>query len=392
MKRVVVVDLLCNSPYYSGAFTGALLDAGVEAELASPRFYLEPDFLDAYPRSRWIVDLVTHANRPRTIRLAARTIEVILNGLQLLARIEMRRYDVVHVQWAPFDDRTSAFMRVLRAMCDRSQTLLVITAHNASPHDRGRVDLSTIRRNLNAAHLVVAHTQHVAAELTANVGIQAPIATIPHGPLFADHVLPGREESATRLGLVIAPTVLFLGLIRPYKGIDLLDEAWPLVLATVPNARLLVVGKVLGAGSKRDLDRLRTQPGVEVIDGYVSVERMLDCYATCDVVAFPYHKISQSGALMTAVGLGRPIVITPIAGLLEQVRTLTCAIVADDTSGPAIARALTSSLRRSAELEAAAGRDRAAIAHSSIGWNAVAAATIMAYQSRRLDIAAGGTA
>jgi glycosyltransferase involved in cell wall biosynthesis len=270
-------------------------------------------------------------------------------------------------------------MRVLRSLCDRSGTLLVLTAHNAMPHEHAGQDPAVVRRNLNCAHLVVALTDHVAAELAAEIGTKTPIAVVPHGPLFADRALPSRADAATRLGWASGPTVLFLGLIRAYKGVDLLADAWPEVLESIPNARLLVVGKVLDPAATADLNRLRMLPGVEVVDRYVPVARMLDLYAVSDVVVLPYRRISQSAGLMTAAGLGRPTVITPVDGLLEQVQTLTSTIVADDLSGPAVARALSTSLHRSDELQAAAERDRDAIADSAIGWAAVARATIDAY-------------
>ncbi len=379
--RIVVVDLLCNSPFYCGALAGALRDAGADAELASPRFYLEPDALDAYPRAPWILDLVEHVNRPRPLRLAARTAEIGFNAARLIGRILRRRYDVVHVQWVPLDTRSTMFMRVLRAVCDRSGTLLVLTAHNAMPHDDPGANRAVIRRNLNRAHLVMALADHVAAELAATVGVTAPIATVPHGPLFADRPLPDRAAAASRLGWRAAPTVLYLGLIRAYKGVDLLADAWPAVVAAVPSARLLVVGKVLDPSVRDDVERLRAEPNVEVVEAYVPVSRMLDSYAVADLVVFPYHRISQSGGLMTAAGLGRPSVITPVDGLLEQAEALTATTVATDVSGPAVASAVIETLGRLDERQAAADRDRASIAGSRVGWPAVARDTLAAYRA-----------
>lgn len=380
MTRVVVVDLLCNSPFYSGALTGALHDAGADAELASPRFYLEPDALDPYPRAPWILDLVDRINRPRPVRLAVRTVEIAFNAARLVGRILRRRYDVVHVQWIPLETRSTMFMRVLRAACDRSGTLLVLTAHNAMPHDDPGARRDVIRRNRNRAHLVMALADHVANELVTEVGVRAPIVTVPHGPLFADRPLPDRESAAGRLAWSAGPTVLYLGLIRAYKGVDLLADAWPAVLGTVPDAKLLVVGKVLDPSVRGDLERLRAMPRVTVVEAYVPVSRMLDSYAVSDVVVFPYHRISQSAGLMTAAGLGRPAVITPVDGLVEQAATLTSAIVADDADGPAVARAVIESLRRHDEQQVAADRDRVAIADSAAGWPAVARATLGAYR------------
>ena len=379
--RAVLVDLLCNSPFYCAELARALSQAGVRTELASPLFYLEPEALESYPRSRWITDLAVHASRPRPLRLAARAVEGLLNYARLLRRIDAKEYDVVHVEWIPFADRASPFMSILRARCDKTGTLLVLSAHNAVPHDRPRTDLGVLKRNIDRAHLIIAHSEHVALELAQDVGTTAPIVVIPLGPQFADRPLPPRAEAGRRLGDPSKPIVLFLGLIRPYKGVDLLSEAWPEVRASFPNATLFVVGKALDAGAALDLQALGRQEGVRVVDRYVSVASMLDFYAVADLVVLPYRRISQSAAFMTAVSLGRPTVVTPIAGLQEQARGLRSAMVADEISGPGIARALTASLRIRGEMAEAAEGDRAALANSPLGWASVARATAAAYET-----------
>jgi glycosyltransferase involved in cell wall biosynthesis len=256
----------------------------------------------------------------------------------------------------------------------------VFTAHNVLPHDDGGADPDIVRRNLNCAHLVVAQTDQVARELRMAIRTRSPIVRIPHGPLFVDRPLPAPSVAAARLDWPLDPTVLFLGLLRPYKGVDLLVEAWPQVLVAYPEARLLVVGKVLDAAVRPELDRLRALPRVTIVDRYVSVARMLDSYAVARVVVFPYRRISQSGALMTAAGLGRPSIITPLEGLVEQVRRLTSAVVARDVTGPALAGAMIEGLERAPDLLRAAAEDRAALAASDAGWAAIAAATHRAYR------------
>jgi glycosyltransferase involved in cell wall biosynthesis len=207
------------------------------------------------------------------------------------------------------------------------------------------------------------------------------VTVIPHGPLFGDQPRPDRTAAATRLGLSPdGPTVLFLGLLRPYKGLDILADAWPAVRAAIPMARLLVVGRLADAGARPDLDRLTALPGVEARERYVSVPEMVDYHAVSDVVVFPYQRISQSGAFMTAVGLGRPTVVSPIEGLREQAAAIESAIVAAKATGAAIADAIITSLRRGEEASRAAERDRVAIAESATGWPAIARATIAAYE------------
>jgi glycosyltransferase involved in cell wall biosynthesis len=383
--RAAIVDILCNSPYYCAPLVRALRDTGVEAELASPAFYREPHYLDDTPRAAWVTNLTVYAGRPRAVRLASRSVEASLNVALLLARVAAGAYDVVHVQWLPLEDHSSMFMRLLRHRCDATDTLLVRTVHNAIPHDRPRTNVAVIRRNLDLAHLLVAQTDHLAAELIDTVHTVVPIEVVPHGPLFVDRDLPDRAVAAARLGIRSSsgPIVLFLGLLRPYKGLDLLADAWPVVKAAVPEARLLVVGSRGDRGVEADLNRLRGLSGVEVDERYVSVQDMLDYHAVCDVVVLPYRRISQSGALMTAIGLGRPTVLTPLDGLLEQVRGLESVVVATEVSAHAVADAIVSSLRLVDELAQAAVRDRELTANASFGWRNIGRATADVYQQGR---------
>lgn len=378
--RAVVVDLMCNTPLYSAEFTKALVRVGIDAELASPQFYLEPDLLDSCPRPSWLVDLVVHASRPRLLRLAVRALEGSVNFLRLMANVRAGRYDVVHVQWTPFEGRATPFLPMLRRACDRTGTLLVFTAHNAAPHDAVRRQPALLRE-LRAPHLIQALTQHVADELTHDVASATPIVVIPLGPQLTDHALPAKADAAERLDDPSSPVVLFQGLIRPYKGLDLLRQAWPQVVDAFPSASLLVVGKVAGNEARGHVEQLRELPSVRVIDRYVSVPELLDYYAVADLVVFPYRRISQSAALMTAAGLGRPTVVTPIDGFREQVATLRSAVMADEVSGDAIARALIAGIDRRHELAELAARDRLAIQELSIGWPSVAAATRRAYEA-----------
>ena len=388
--RAVIVDLLCNTPYYCGPLAAALAADGARTELASPRFYLEPTYLDAYPRADWIADLAVHVARPRPVRLVARAFEAGLNAANLVARIAARRYDVVHVQWNPLEERTAGAMRILRSRCDAAGTLLVHTAHNAVPHDRPGADRATIRSNLELAHLVIAQTAGVADELRKGIGVRSPIEVIPHPALFVDRNLPGRAEARTRLGVADGPVVAFVGLLRPYKGLDLLGEAWPTVADEVPGARLVVAGKRADSRVEGDVDALRHMPSVTIRDGYQSVAAMLDVYAAADLIVVPYRRISQSGALMTAAGLGRPLVVTPLAGLREQVASLESAIVAADVDGPSLAAALVDGLRDATRLGSAALRDRTALIEGPAGWPAVARATRAAWDASRARWFVGG--
>lgn len=378
--RVVVVDLLCNSPFYCGPLVKALCDIGVKAELASPEFYLEPGVLARYARSPWIVDLTVHAARPRVVRLLSRACELPCNLTRLRRAIHSGQYDAVHVQWIPMPAENTAFMSWVRTWCDRARVPLIFTAHNVLPHDNPAANRETIRKGIDMAHSVIVHTAHVADSLQRDIGVRSDISVIPLGPLFADCSLPSKEQARARLGLGAEdrPVVLFQGG-GFYKGLDLLVEGWPRVRASHPCAVLNVLGQPETRKTRSKLARLAEMPGVRLWERYVSTDLLLHHFAACDTVVFPYRAISQSAALMTAVGLGKPTVVTPLAGFLEQVAGLKSVVVAREVDGPAVAEALSESLEHRDRLAEEARLDRHHVLNSSVGWPSIARRTLDTY-------------
>jgi glycosyltransferase involved in cell wall biosynthesis len=327
-----------------------------------------------------VVDWAVHGAGRRPTRVALRVLEATANYLSLLRAIMHGDYDVVHVQWVPLGEKQSLMMAILRRACDLSGCLLVFTSHNALPHDSHGVNMRLIGANLDLAHLVIVHSENVHRQLEARMQVRPPVAVVPC-PLFSGEGLPARDKARERLGLGKGPLVLFFGLIRPYKGVDLLGEAWPEVRVGAPDAQLLVVGRAIGTDAERQVKRIARQPSVNVIDRYVTSGEMLDFLAAADITVFPYQEISQSGALMTAVSCGRPVVITPIAGLIEQVAGLRSSIIAAEVSGPALAKALRQALERRDQLTIQAEEDRRRIEESSNGWRFAASALADQYRA-----------
>jgi glycosyltransferase involved in cell wall biosynthesis len=228
--------------------------------------------------------------------------------------------------------------------------------------------------------VLVVHTDHVVRELESLLGVKKATAIVPHGVMFADSELPQKSEAKAALDLEGDPLVLFAGVVRPYKGADLLAEAWPTVRAAFPEALLLVVGHALGDEARSQLSRLERLPGVRATGSYVPVKTMVYYHAACDLVVFPYKSIWQSGALMSAVGLGRPSVVTPIPGFMDQAAGLRSVVFADAVTGPAIAQATIAALEARSVHLAAAAEDRRRVATSNLGWPRVGQATARVYE------------
>jgi glycosyltransferase involved in cell wall biosynthesis len=130
-----------------------------------------------------------------------------------------------------------------------------------------------------------------------------------------------REAARQRLGLPVGePLVLFLGLVRAYKGVDVLLDAAPRIVAET-GARIAVVGEVFP--DARDLvRRLEKSPVRDRIlwkDEYVPEAEMALWLSSCDVLALPYRKISASAIAARSLAAGRPMAAAATGGLAETV-------------------------------------------------------------------------
>jgi glycosyltransferase involved in cell wall biosynthesis len=259
---------------------------------------------------------------------------------------EAKAADVVHFQWLP----VQAIDRHL--LPGRHPRLL--TAHDVLPREPKPSQLSGQRALYERMDAVIVHSEHGAARLRDELRLDPGlIHVIPHGAL-TDLTLPDATVPFARPD---GPVVLFFGLIRPYKGLDVLYEAWR---ALAPDAELWVVGQPR-------VEVPDAPSGARVVPRFVSDAEAAWCFAHADVVVLPYLEIEQSGVLFTALAFGRAMILSDVGGFPEV--DAAAHVPAGDAA--ALADALDRLLRDDGERErlAAAAREAAATTYA---WPAIA--------------------
>ncbi|HXQ58835.1 MAG TPA: glycosyltransferase [Acidimicrobiales bacterium] len=281
---------------YTDCLASALRSEGVTVSLAAPSGRADPGLGLAH--RKWGPELSGMARQ----RLRARRLAEIVPSAILLGRAVVRaRPDVVHMQTEvvpPFDDLA------VRAVSRRVP--VVITAHDPEPLDGGERALERQARRWRSADAVIIHgdgPRDLVERHAAGVPVHVVPVDLPLGGPAAS-----RDEARRGLGLDDAPTALLLGLLRPYKGIDLLAEAWPAVVARVPRARLLLVGEPYACA---EMDRLVQVGGVELRAGFIAEDDLNRWAAAADVMVLPYHRGSHSGILHRALAVGTPVLASP---------------------------------------------------------------------------------
>jgi glycosyltransferase involved in cell wall biosynthesis len=206
---------------------------------------------------------------------------------------------------------------VFRRLGERSpRTLRALLCHNVEDHESGLLQRFLALGAFFSSDAFVVHADSDRRRLSRRVPGR-PVAVLPHPVVGAPR--PDRETARRELEIT-TPLVLFLGLVRRYKGVDVLLDAAPAIVGET-GARIAVVGEVFP--DARDLEgRRRESPVRDAIlwrDEYVSEEEMARWLAACDVVVLPYRYVSGSGIAARAIAARRPICAAQVGGLAETV-------------------------------------------------------------------------
>ena len=136
--------------------------------------------------------------------------------------------------------------------------------------------------------------------------------------------------------------MLWQGIIFPYKGIDLLLDAWQQVEANDDNACLLIVG----TGAPEFAEQIREQIArlglkhVKLHLRFISTEELVAVYRAADIVVYPYRAITTSGALATGLALGKTIVASDLTVFRELFTDRKNALLVDPQDSAGLAAAL----------------------------------------------------
>ncbi len=305
--RVQIVDPSAFTPPYDHALCTALARAGADVELITSRFAYGS--VPAPAGYRVSEAFYRHARGPAGSRRrqAFKLAEHVPDMLRL-RRLAGRR-DVVHFQWL---DVQWLDVHLL------PPGPVVLTAHDLLPREARRGQAGAQRRLYQRVDAIVVHSGYGRDQLVAALGIDPRrVRVIPHGAFTHLLDLPGTRPLPPELAAVEGPVVLFFGLLRPYKGVDVLLRAW----REITGAELWIVGR-----PRMDLTPLHALagPGVRFVPRFIADAEVGAFLRRADIVVLPYartERFDQSGVLATALAFGRPVVLSDIGGFSELAAT-----------------------------------------------------------------------
>ncbi|HLC92864.1 MAG TPA: glycosyltransferase family 4 protein [archaeon] len=230
--------------------------------------------------------------------------------------------DVFHFQWWTFYLFFPIFAIALISKFRGKK--IVCTIHNVLGHESGLIDRFFSSLIFLLPDKFIVHSGQNKAQLQKNFNInESRISVIPMG-VFGLYHGKGISKSGARKKLGIPPkakVVLFFGIIRKYKGLEDLVEAFKISRKTVGNLFLLVAGKPWESEYERSLPK--NLGGIEnkkLVLEHIPSSQIKFYFSAADLVVLPYREFSaQSAVGSTALSFSKPILASDAGGLPELV-------------------------------------------------------------------------
>lgn len=312
-------------------------------------------------------------------------------GLPILRASREQSFDILHLHWiAPYArgrDFTTKSVYSLKFLIDSLLTRwsgprVVFTIHNLVAHDAAfaRIDLWVRRSLMHWVDRVIVHNQTALELASDHYRFDPAKATvIPHGhyrQVYGQAI--AQKRARAQLGLPPAGKLyLNLGMVRPYKGIEALLQAWQASQLPAAGHTLLIAGKAL------DLDygeaiaaQVEATPNAFLHPHFIADEDIPVYFSAADIVALPFRAILTSGSLILAMSYGKAAIAPRLGGVAE-----TLAGANDLLYDPDDDLGLLDALDRSLNADIGDLGRRVEQACDRLDWEAIGQKTVDVYQS-----------
>lgn len=201
-----------------------------------------------------------------------------------------------------------------------------LTVHNILPHDdRRAITVRLCHAIYRAAAVWMVHTDRMRQELQMLLGADPrKIVVVEHGidRMYSPSVATRAAVRAKHGISDASKLLLFFGTVAPYKGLDVLIEAFD-GLETTVDMTLLIAGRctspALRSALREAISSNRNSAKINWLDRFVPEEDVVPLFQAADLLVMPYRHIDQSGVVFMALATGLPVLATDVGSLRNYV-------------------------------------------------------------------------
>ncbi len=260
------------------------------------QFIAEEDNAEEIPSQR-IIDSIAPLSYKKTVKKV----------------LEFNPDMVVIGYWMPFMGPSLGY--ISGKLLKQNKNVVTIV-HNALPHEKSRLDKVLSDYFFKRSKKIIALSQTVEKQIKlAYPNLET--TTLRHPAYEHFGTLLNRKEALLELNLPESPNyLLFFGLIRGYKGLDVLLQS----IALLPsNYQVIVAGEVYGSFKQYEkiIKENQLEKRVHLFNNYIPDQQVKLFFSVAECCVLPYKSATQSGIVAIAQHFGVPVIASKVGGLHE---------------------------------------------------------------------------
>jgi len=340
LQKFTSVDMLCKS------------NAGVRSEIKTQNCLLYPD-----GTNKFIAPFV-YAKSLMSLR----------------SRVYSSDYDVIHVQTFK---RASTEIPIYSN--SRRKAALVHTIHNVFPHEASEADKQLYKRFYDECDALITHNEYSKKMLIEEFEIpNEKVTVIPHG-------IYGSVQNLTKETEDGKTHFLMFGMIREYKGVDILLKAIALIPKDIREQCVFTIaGRQYKNQHSVDYEKMAADLGisdaVEFILERIPDEDIPQLFSKADACLFPYKQIYGSGALLMAYTYLKPVITSDVPVFCEETENGAAGLLFRSEDPRSLANALVVFVEKKTDERRAYSRNIHSLVETKYNWKSSAQQTSQLYK------------
>jgi len=243
-----------------------------------------------------------------------------LNWLSVGKQIKADKPDlVIFKYWMPF--MAPCFGTIAKQIKKNGTTKILAVVHNLIPHEKRIGDTGLTKYFVKQADGFLAMSNSVLNDIE-QFNSTKPKVFSPH-PLYDNFgETRSREEALKALDLDSSYNyMLFFGIVRKYKGLDILLNAFADKTLNDGKVKLIVAGEFYDDDTEylNIIKNHNLQDSVILHNKFIPDNEVVNYFCGADIIVQPYRNATQSGVTQIAYHFNKPMLVTDVGGLKEIV-------------------------------------------------------------------------